>query len=215
MSFGLIVPALGLLVLVSLVAGLILFISGKGATRWVGLSLVLLVLIGVGALFIGAAGMRVSSTPPTGLPGESFKPLVPGGDHSYWFQSRMFGSGGSMEFFQEFAIAEGTTTSEVRATVQAALFEVLGSDDAHGLEAVEVDLRFWRAEADGPEAWKLTATEDEVSWAPSDSLDLLPLPPGTDPGSATPTPETPSAESTGSATSDAPSANPSDAESGD
>jgi hypothetical protein len=213
--------------LVVLVAALVLLVAGKGAVRWVGLSILLIVLGGASMLFIGASRTASSiSGASSGLPEDSFRDMVPGGailvvagevsgsgvlsnltpaldqrlasagirgddlavfggaggDHSFWFQSRMFGSSGTMEFFQEFSIVEGTTTQAVRSTVQAALFEALGTEDTHGLEGVQIDLRLWHVGAEEPEAWKLTATESELSWEPSDSLGLFS--PDDDPGFA-------------------------------
>ena len=217
--------------LVVLVAALVLLVAGKGAARWVGLSILLIVLGGASMLFIGASRTASSiSGASSGLPEDSFRAMVPGGailvvsgevsgsgmlstltpaldqrlesagirgddvavfgsaggDQSFWFQSRMFGSGGTVEFRQEFSIVEGTTTQAVRSTVQAALFEALGTEDTHGLEGVRIDLRLWHVGAEGPEAWQLTATESELSWEPSDSLSLFSSDedPGFDPAAA-------------------------------
>lgn len=222
--------------LVVLVAALVLLVSGKGAARWIGLAILLIVLGGASMLFIGASHTaRSISSASKGLPSDSFRTMVPGGailvvsgevsdssalstlspsldrrlasagirgddvaifgsaggDQSYWFQSRMFGNSGTMEFYQEFSIVEGTTTQVVRSAVQAALFEALGNEDNHGLEGVQIDLRLWHVGAEKPEAWKLTATESELSWAPSDSLGLFS--PGYDPGFE-PTAESPAVD---------------------
>ena len=89
-----------------------------------------------------------------------------GGDHSYSFQSRMFGNSGSMELLQDFALSEAATTAGVRTTVQAALFETLANEEGRGLEQLAIDLSLWLPAADAPEAWVLEVTESSLSWEP-------------------------------------------------
>jgi len=201
MGIGLIVLPV---VLVVLVASLVLLVSGKGAARWVGLSILLIVLGGASMLLLGAPRVTTLGTPSLQRPveqggallvvqgsvpdGNGISMLTPAldarldeaglrgddtavfgaeGDQYHWFQSRMVGSSGTAEFLKEFALSDGATPSAVRAAVQGALFEALGTEESSGLEELTIQLSLWPAAADAPELWTMSASASELNWVRS------------------------------------------------
>jgi hypothetical protein len=197
--------------LVVLVVALVLLVAGKGAVRWIGLLIVVLVGAGAGTLILGATAVRTAGTPSLQRPVERGGALLTlsgqasgmgglgslttslderldraglrgddtalfgggGGEEHYWFQSRMFGNSGTLEYVREFSVSDAATTPALRSAIQSALFEALGDEDSHGLEGLTVELTVWHGQAEAPEAWVLEATESQVSWEPGGWLPVV------------------------------------------